>query len=161
MCRFIEYSARDAISTFQVAQQLHDKLLPSQTWVVDDKVIGTMREFYSRYLLTFGDLLTDMERIGILIDENHLKEAEKRATEERDRMAELFMKWASNHCTDAAYINIASSSQIGMLLFGEYENGIVKETSKVFKIDKDDAEFLGETEKVLKLYDESKMLPKF
>ena len=112
-------------------------------------VLSHRYEFYRIYLCRFGDLLTDMEANGIRVDETHLRAAEVRAREEREAMQKLFIEWAALHCEDAAHINTASPAQIGMLLFGEWENGKRIATEKTFKIGKDDEEYLKEHTAVL------------
>ena len=112
-------------------------------------VLSHRYEFYRIYLCRFGDLLTDMEANGIRVDETHLRAAEVRAREEREAMQKLFIEWAAGHCEDAAHINTASPAQIGMLLFGEWENGKRIATEKTFKIGKDDEEYLKEHTAVL------------
>lgn len=40
---------------------------------------GNMYDFYDTYFRRFGELLTDMEAVGIKVDRQHLVEAEERA----------------------------------------------------------------------------------
>jgi len=95
----------------------------------------------------FGDLLTDMERIGIKVDtENHLKKAEQLAREERQKMLETFMKWVEQHCPDARYINTASTIQMQQLFFGHFENKELISETRIFKIDKSAEEISAEEE---------------
>ena len=76
--KWIQYSAKDAVCTFD----LHRKLagyLSKMSWDVEGvrtdsgvgsiEVIkqGNMYNFYEKYLRKFGDLLTDMERNGIKV----------------------------------------------------------------------------------------------
>lgn len=85
-----------------------------------------MLDYYNKYLVDFGNLLTDMERNGIMVDtKGHLKDAEVRAREERAKMEKIFLDWAANHCKDAKYLNPSSSAQIQQFFFGQYENGAV------------------------------------
>ena len=111
-------------------------------WIVNGKSIGTMYDFYYKYLVDFGDLLTELEKNGIKgkvhcnicsyyfnfkIDKvdtkNHLKLAESKAREEKLQMEQLFLNWAKKICPDVEYINIGSSQHIQQLLFGHYEEG--------------------------------------
>ena len=76
--KWIEYSAKDAAATWYVRKML-EKELNAMPWMVDNRKMGTMLEFYSEYFIDFGEVLTDMERNGIRIDtQKHLKEAEAR-----------------------------------------------------------------------------------
>jgi DNA polymerase-1 len=66
--KWIEYSAKDAIATYFLYQTLKTKL-NKKNWVVDNKPIPnkTLFDFYENYLIDFGQLLTDMESIGIKV----------------------------------------------------------------------------------------------
>jgi hypothetical protein len=147
--KWIEYSAKDALATWMVYERLKANLT-EMPWVIDKKKLGTMLEFYREYLADFGELLTDMERNGIKVDtEVHLKEAEIRAREDRDRMVKTFIDWASLNCADAPYINTASTTQIQQLFFGEYKNKALVAEEKTFRIDKDETEYADEHQQVL------------
>jgi len=144
--KWIEYSAKDAVATWWVRHEL-EKLLRKQEWNVDNRKIGTMYDFYTNYLAAFGELLTELEKNGIKVDtEVHLKEAERLARIERQKMEEHFITWASRYCPDAKYINTASTNQIQQLFFGHYENKIklADGDERLFKIDKEEAEFEAE-----------------
>ena len=142
--KWIEYSAKDAVATWWVRHELEARLR-RQDWLVDGKRLGNMYDFYTRYLSTFGDLLTDMERNGIRVDTDvHLPKAEIMAREDRAANEKLFMRWAAQYCPDAKYLNSGSSSQIGAFLFGHYENGVQIAKERVFRIDKSPEEFAAE-----------------
>lgn len=158
--KWIEYSARDAVATWW----LHDALrtrLQRMPWIVHthDKAVqqqqqqqqGTMFDFYQRYWRDFGELLTDMEAVGIKVDtENHLRQAEIRAREARNEMEKLFLDWASEICPETkGNINIASTTQISQLLFGHYEAFDRISSSRVFTADKTDIEIESERQALL------------
>jgi DNA polymerase-1 len=104
--RWIQYSARDAIATWCVWSNIKNTLMNMEWRGPNFKVHGNMYDFYLKYLLDFGECLTDMERNGIKVDtEKHLKEAEKRAIEDRNRMEDIFRKWSAKFCSDSEYIN--------------------------------------------------------
>ncbi len=57
----MQYSADDAIATWALREEL-EKKLKAQPW---DIIPGkNMFDFYQRYFVPFGSLLTDMERNG-------------------------------------------------------------------------------------------------
>ena len=58
-------------------------------WIVNGQSLGKMSNFYNRYFRDFGELLTDMEKNGIMLDNQHLVEAEVRAKEERALMLKV------------------------------------------------------------------------
>jgi len=152
--KWIEYSARDAAATWWVRSLLEQHLM-KMPWIVDGRKQGNLYDFYLEYFVDFGELLTDMERNGIRIDtEKHLKEAELRAREDRDKMDKLFRKWASKYFAnpdDVNYMNTASTAQIQQLFFGEYENQVKTATyeEKVFKIEKSEEEYLSQKDDML------------
>jgi len=142
--KWIEYSAKDAIATWWVRHELEVKLR-RQDWIVDGKKLGNMYEFYDRYLKDFGELLTEMEKNGILVDTDvHLHQAEMRAREDRDSNEKRFMEWAAQYCPDAKYMNSGSSVQVGAFLFGHYEKGRQIAKERIFRIDKTPEEFAAE-----------------
>jgi len=150
---WIKYSSLDAITTWFVHSRL-SFFLSEMAWKLPSSPtrIGSMLDFYHRYMVDFGELLTDMERRGILVDTQvHLKEAERKAREEKSRMEDIFITWASKYNPDAKFINVGSTSQIQQLFFGYYENGQFIEKDKVFKIDKSDDELQEDAKRVLEV----------
>lgn len=158
--QWVEYSCRDAVVTWFCFQVLVSKL-QLMPWKVEDitrpnghpnsetyKQIGTMLDFYFNYLVDFGELLTDIERNGILVDtKKHLKDAEAKAREEYKLMEKIFRAWLLKCVPDphsAAYINPTSTVQMQQLFFGEYENKLLKSTERVFKIEKTADEIAAE-----------------
>lgn len=59
------------------------------SWMVNGENKGKMSKFYDKYFRDFGELLTDMERNGIMLDNDHLRDAEVRAKEERALMVQV------------------------------------------------------------------------
>lgn len=138
---WIEYSARDALATWWLRFELQNQL-SNMPWIVDGKNMGNMYNFYLKYWLPFGELLTDMERNGIKVDtKGHLQQAELRAREEKIRLENMFLDWACKFCEDARMINTASNVQIQQLLFGHYENRVKISDTRSFKIEKSESEF--------------------
>ena len=145
--KWIAYSALDAIATWKVREAL-EKRLKMMPWKVEDssRLLGNMFEYYQEYLLPFGVLLTDIEKIGIKVDtEVHLKEAESRARRDRSLMLERFYQWAEKIMPDARMINTASTSQIQQFFFGQYEKGKLLSRERVFQSDKTVEEIVEET----------------
>jgi DNA polymerase-1 len=77
--KWIKYSSYDAQATWLVHKELMKKL-DKLSWKQKD---GTsMMDYYNRYLIPFGHLLTDMEREGIYVEcEGYLKGVEMQAKE--------------------------------------------------------------------------------
>lgn len=147
--RFVEYSAKDAVATWWVHHELQ-KHLEGMPWVVGGTQLGTLRDFYDRYLRDFGELLTEMEQTGIKVDTaGHLREAEVRAREEKAAMEQRFLSWAAGYCPDIRHVNVGSTGQMQQLLFGEFEGGRLKNRTRVFKIDRTPEELAQETAEAL------------
>ena len=62
---WVNYSCFDAEITFFLKEALSSMLCQLQTKEED---MGNMLMLYSKYWLPFGELLTDMERTGIMVD---------------------------------------------------------------------------------------------
>lgn len=122
---WIEYSVYDAQGTWLLHEELK-KYLVGMKWETDE----TMHEFYTRYWVPFGALLTDMERNGIKVDvASQLPLAERRAEQERDRLELIFRRWAASFCPEAWFMNPGSGTQVATLLFGGAQNLRTKEYS--------------------------------
>lgn len=81
LCRF------DAESTWELRNVLHEKL-SSRYWVQEK----TMYDFYMTYFVPYAQVLTDMERAGILVDvQTILPAAEALAKQERMDAEKHFM----------------------------------------------------------------------
>ncbi|GAQ90985.1 DNA polymerase I superfamily [Klebsormidium nitens] len=136
---FVQYAAYDATATWQLWAALKAKLEATAWRGVGDDMRGTLWDCYERYYQPFGELLTDMERNGMLVDTDHLAKMEKLALTEQARAVERFRRWAAKRCPDAVLMNVGSDIQIRQLLFGGIQNSKPdsKESlpmSKVFKV---------------------------
>jgi hypothetical protein len=79
---WIKYSSRDSLATWQLAHHLVAELKLRQWMTPQDGgrkqvtlpggVKGNMYHFYKIYFRRFGELLTDMEAVGIKVDQRHL-----------------------------------------------------------------------------------------
>ncbi len=67
-----------------------------------------MGALYAKYWLPFGELLTDMERVGIRIDLDHLKEAELTAERDKIEYEQKFLSWVYKIQDDAHEFNPSS-----------------------------------------------------
>ncbi|KAK7242157.1 DNA polymerase theta [Aureococcus anophagefferens] len=143
---FVCYAAYDAKSTWQVHDALRRRL-ERQAWapMTDDpprspETPKTMWDFYERYFVPFGKVLTDMEAAGIYVDAaSHLTDVEKAATADKAAALKTFRDWAVERMgPDGALLNPASSKQIQTLLFGGAMNqktGEYLETEREFDVD--------------------------
>ncbi|MCO5595495.1 hypothetical protein L7F22_049539 [Adiantum nelumboides] len=119
--RWICYSSGDAICTWRLWESLHGQL-SKRHWFFQDKLQGSMYNFYDAYWRPFGEILADMEGHGMLVDREYLAEIEKIACKERAVSISRFRKWVAKYCSYADYINVTSDAQIRQLLFGGFQN---------------------------------------
>ena len=127
----------DAKSTYNLYQHLTEKL-SKVPWIKDLK----MYDYYQLHMRPFGQLLTDLERRGMLIAKNYLADVEGQAREDRQRHVETFRQWAYERIgPDGLAMNLASSVQLTTFLFGGAENVKTKEkteTERIFKTARED-----------------------
>jgi hypothetical protein len=127
--QWIDYSTLDAQATWLLRESLECKLrnmpvaackiLTDEAKVKEPKdrykPCGTMWDFYQQYWKPFGELLVDMERNGMFVDNGKLQEAEKLATEHQQTAEDRFRNWAAELCPDARWMNVGSGSQVRLL----------------------------------------------
>ncbi|XP_059665247.1 DNA polymerase I A, chloroplastic/mitochondrial-like isoform X2 [Cornus florida] len=131
---WICYSAFDSISTLELYKSLKSKLVDMK-WKVEGFCKGTMFDFYTKYWCPFGELLVEMEKEGMLVDQAYLAEIEKVARAEQQVAENRFRNWASKYCPDAKYMNIRSDDQLRQLFFGGIQSR--KDRNKRLPIERD------------------------
>ena len=128
---WVNYSAYDAKATWDLHEALVLKLMNIYTtpdadvyraYQDSDIEIRTLWDIYCHIWRPFGNLLTDLEAVGVAVDVNHLAEAEKLAISEEAESKAIFREWAASKVPDARYMNVGSSSQVVQLLFGGAKN---------------------------------------
>eukprot|EP01133_Synstelium_polycarpum_P001196 gene1196-1378_t len=125
---WIEYSSRDAEVTWMLRENLQQKLA-----LMDWMSGKNMWDFYSINWRPYGHLLTEMERRGMKVDTEHLKNMEAIASRDIIEHEERFRNWATKHCDQVARMNIGSDAQIQHLLFAPCDNIKTKEHMEVEK----------------------------
>jgi len=128
---WVSYSVKDAEATWFLREALEAKLrnIPC---VPNDELakhpdfgttkFNTLWELYEGTWKPFGELLTDMEREGMLVDKDHLARAEVQAEQDKAAAEEAFRTWAARYCPDAAHMNVSSLVQVRQLLFAGCKN---------------------------------------
>jgi DNA polymerase I-like protein with 3'-5' exonuclease and polymerase domains len=81
-------------------------------------VVQTMADVYDSFWMPFGELLTDLEKEGFLVDREHLRAAESRAVADAKDAENRFRLWAQRYADGAECMNIRSGPQVVQLLFG-------------------------------------------
>ena len=74
----------------------------------DEEQMGNNMTLYLKYWRPFGELLTDMERTGIKIDINLLRNAELTALKEQKEYQDHFLNWVWSTQEDAKDFNPGS-----------------------------------------------------
>ena len=147
--RWIEYSALDAEATWALRHGLQGHLLdqpalgdvdPALLTCPPLSELVTMWDVYDKLWRPFGELLTDMESAGFLVDREHLRGAETDARRHAARAEDAFRAWAKEWAPGAQWMNARSNTQIQQLLFGsvrEPKGGrpAMPEPVKSFKVD--------------------------
>lgn len=114
---WIDYSTFDAEGLYLLRDEI-EKRLKNMKW----KENLTMWDFYQKHWLIFGELLTEIEKEGIHVNIEYLKEIEEKAIQDRDRFKQKFLEWAIQRCPDAAFMNIESDLQKQQFLFAPFLN---------------------------------------
>jgi DNA polymerase-1 len=110
---WIDYSVRDAQATWYLRERLQREL---EQWPWTANL--TMMDFYKRYWLPFGEMLTDMERVGIHVRRNdYLPSLRVRAEADRVECEEKFLAWARKVKPECQYMNSSSEQQKQQLFF--------------------------------------------
>jgi hypothetical protein len=105
---WILYSAKDAKSTYDLYQHLKLKL-QNTPWINNYNLM----DYYHMHMRPFGELLTDLERRGMLIATNYLADVEIQARKDRSEHEKTFRKWAAEQIgPDGLAMNLASSVQL-------------------------------------------------
>jgi len=148
---WIVYSSYDAEGTWLIRKTLQEKL-EKMPWTRDRK--HNLYEFYHTYLREFGEVLTDMERRGILVDaKDYLAGVEVQARKDREEHLKTFQTWAAKQIgPDGLAINVGSSTQLGTFLFGGSANAKTRELTesvRVFKVLREEV-----SQEALKAYEE-------
>jgi DNA polymerase-1 len=140
--RWIQYSCRDAKSTWELRHVLQEKL-KMERWTESDGGSKNMYDYYFMHMRPFGEVLTDMERRGIRVDaRDYLASVEVQAREDRAYHCDQFRKWAQTHLgADGLALNPASAVQLQTFLFGGSTNPKTRESTehtRVFKVPRDE-----------------------
>ncbi len=67
--------------------------------------MGNLLGLYSKYWLPFGELLTDMERNGIRVNVDYLKQIQLTAEKDKRNYEESFLQWVYKVAPDASEFN--------------------------------------------------------
>ncbi|CAK4855963.1 unnamed protein product [Aphanomyces euteiches] len=124
--RWIRYSVYDAECTWFLHQilrhKLEDTLWYHEAGADNEMKRYTMYDFYCKYLVPFGECLTDMERKGMHVDLDYLATVETQAKADHAQLERDVLEWAARYVPEAHRMNLASSAQKQQMLFAPYTN---------------------------------------
>lgn len=124
---WIEYATNDAQLTHILFQDLKARLTDMDLGTADRPHalygdFGNMYELYETLMIPFGEMLTDMERIGFRVDVEWLRKAAEQAEGDRLELEDRFREWAAKYSSDARFMNLNSASQKQQLFFAPFES---------------------------------------
>lgn len=132
--RWVQYSTFDAEATWYLRDRLERRLRSQHIRGAE----RTMFDLYAEYFVPFGELLTDMERVGFKIDVSQLEKAQRVAEADLERYASNFRHWATRYCADAAFMNLESENQKRQFFFAPARNrktGDLLPVERVFDVE--------------------------
>uniref|UniRef100_A0A7S1T6Z1 DNA-directed DNA polymerase family A palm domain-containing protein n=1 Tax=Compsopogon caeruleus TaxID=31354 RepID=A0A7S1T6Z1_9RHOD len=133
---WIRYACDDAEMTWYLRLALKERL--SVIPAVDGL---SMYHLYLKFFVSFGEMLTDIERKGFKVDLALLKKIEDRSLEESDSLINQFRQWACTFSSDARYMNVDSDKQKQALFFAPVCNRKTKdELPKTVEFDIDNSD---------------------
>uniref|UniRef100_A0A061RMH8 DNA polymerase I n=2 Tax=Tetraselmis sp. GSL018 TaxID=582737 RepID=A0A061RMH8_9CHLO len=150
---WIHYSALDAKATWELYLALRKHLVKMDCHPNGfdlPKHVSNMWELYKEYWLPLGQLLTDMEAAGVLVNREHLAGAEVLAKKDQETARARFKGWAGGIVPDATLMNVSSGLQVRQLFFAGVKNKKTDEhiaLEKTFQIPNEDPEFIEEGKK--------------
>ena len=124
---WVEYSVYDAEMTYYLRETLAYLLCKLATREED---MGDNFTLYLKYWLPFGELLTDLERDGIKIDVEYLKEIQLKAEKDKLEYEQNFLDWVYKVQSDAHEFNANSVQQMQQLLFAPYNKKGARKSKK-------------------------------
>lgn len=81
--RWVNYATLDAEATFFLREVLVKELLK---YPIEFENMKNLFDLYCKYWLPFGEILTDIERVGIRVNKEHLQNAEKQALKDMEEL---------------------------------------------------------------------------
>ena len=123
---WIEYSTTDAELTFYLRESLVTELSSMPVRAED---MTNLWEFYLKYWLPLGECLTEMERVGMRLDLEHMKKIEEQAKNEKFGYLQEFMAWVTHIQPELVHFNPTSPAHLQQLLFAPFGKELQKETA--------------------------------
>jgi DNA polymerase-1 len=107
--KWVDYATLDAEATFFLREVLVREMLKYPT---DYEGCVNIFDLYCQYWLPFGEILTDIERIGIRVNTDHLQKAELQAKKDIEDLKASFIDFVRETQEDAYEFNASSTQQL-------------------------------------------------
>lgn len=117
VAKWVEYACFDAEITYFLRETLAKQLCQLKTV---EEGMGDNLTLYTKYWLPFGELLTDMEQTGFLINVDYLKKIQLTAERDGKEYENKFLQWVQKQQNDASEFNCSSVQQMQQLLFAPF-----------------------------------------
>lgn len=114
---WVKYAVLDAESTFYLREALVKELM---RYKVTFENMNNLFDFYCKYWLPFGELLTELEREGIKVNLEHLRNAESKAESDLVALRNKFHDWVKKIRPEATAFNSSSTQQLQQLLYAPF-----------------------------------------
>ena len=114
---WVNYCTLDAELTFFLRETLIRDLTQLK---IDFEGMGDLHQLYNRYWLDFGEVLTDMERKGFLVDVDHQHQAELQALKDIEAYEKEFKDWVVSIQPGTEEFNPSSTQQLQQLLYAPF-----------------------------------------
>ena len=107
--KWIDYATLDAEATYFLREVLVQEMMKYPT---DYEGCSNIFDLYCQYWLPFGEILTDIERIGIRVNLDHLVDAETQARQDIEDLKASFIDFVRDMQEDAYEFNASSTQQL-------------------------------------------------
>ena len=114
---WVNYSTFDAEVTYLLRELLGIELMKLKT---EEEDMKNLLDLYCKYWLPLGEILTEMERVGIKVDVEYLKKIEMEATKDKIEYESRFLDWVHKVQEDASEFNPSSAQQMQQLLYAPF-----------------------------------------
>lgn len=117
---WVTYSTLDSEVTFYLREALN-RILLGLPASFEGTNISSLFDLYNQYWIPFGEILTDMERVGIRVNTKYLAEIEEKAKEDMVSHKNKFLEWVNSVQDGLTEFNPSSTQQLQQLLFAPFE----------------------------------------
>ncbi|CAD8076713.1 unnamed protein product [Paramecium primaurelia] len=158
--QWIEYSTLDSEITYFLCLTLKDLLNKTKIFYnlkptdpdfqtkKSEFGINCLGDIYSKYWNSLGEILTELEREGMQVDMDHVKNIKLQAEEDMKQYEQNFIKWVqTTQEGDVSQFNCSSTQQLQQLFFAPCKKQQTKKTPQMMKEEEEEDEYLSDGRK--------------